>query len=929
LKTQRSQLLRADVRIAMGDEKGRVARIIVLVLWVGFTLSIASAADNSGILVTAAQIRSLTAEDAARAIPVSITGVVTLSSTKWKGRFFIEDSTGGVFVNSTKKPRPAAGDLLQVSGVSHAGGYTPDIESAQWTKLGTAPLPVARPISGGEFMSGTDDGDRVEVSGTVTSASVQGTSLELQLESGGYHFRAYPPFTHDIDPNSLVGAIVRVRGTAAVVFDASQRRLVDVTLFVPQASDLIVDEWPKTYATTNILTSTAEILSLKGNQTDEQLRVAVTGVVTVAEPNWGQSFFIQDATGGAFVNSAQNPRPIPGDLVEVRGISHLGSYAPDIISLHWTKLGTAPLPEARKVSADRLMSGAEDGQRIEISCVLRSASMWSDDRLGLDLSSGGYEFQAFVVPPFTNFDPGSLAGATVRIRGTAAASFNSLLRQMVSVSIFMPQKSDLIVDQLPSARTSDLPLIPLNATAQYRQIDSTDPRVRVKGIVTYQRPYTDIFLHDDTGGLEIKGNDTNAFAPGETVEAIGFPALKNFLPVLEDAILIREDDKIKPVEPIKVVIPDLLKGYHNSDLVSLQGKLLYRSLQRLRAVGSSDDTPDENILTLQNGDNIFNVEAPGIPEFAGLADIPIGSTLEVSGISMLQTDDVGRIVAVQVLLRDPADLQVMQLPNWWTVQRLLIVLGVLLAVSLVAITWTLTIVRKNAALQLSIGEKAKAQRELQKAHDQLETRVQERTRELKFEMGARREAEIQFKAVVAERTRLAQELHDTLLQGFAGIGLKLDALANNLPPSLADTKEQMKKILDQSDDYLTEARRTVWELRSPTLELPGNFPQALEIEDNFLRICQEAVANAVKHANPTEVEVTLDYGAGELQLWIRDNGRGFDLDGGDMTKAGHFGLVGIRERTLRLGGKLALESQRGKGTEILVTICPTPEPSPT
>jgi signal transduction histidine kinase len=104
---------------------------------------------------------------------------------------------------------------------------------------------------------------------------------------------------------------------------------------------------------------------------------------------------------------------------------------------------------------------------------------------------------------------------------------------------------------------------------------------------------------------------------------------------------------------------------------------------------------------------------------------------------------------------------------------------------------------------------------------------------------------------------------------------------------------------------------------------------APEIEDNFLRICQEAVANAVKHANPTEVEVTLDYGAGELQLRIRDNGRGFDLDGGDMTKAGHFGLVGIRERTLRLGGKLALESQRGKGTEILVTICPTPEPSPT
>jgi PAS domain S-box-containing protein len=204
-------------------------------------------------------------------------------------------------------------------------------------------------------------------------------------------------------------------------------------------------------------------------------------------------------------------------------------------------------------------------------------------------------------------------------------------------------------------------------------------------------------------------------------------------------------------------------------------------------------------------------------------------------------------------------------------------------------------------------------------------------------------------ATMAERNRVAQELHDTLLQGFTGIGLKLDAITNSLPPSLASTKEQLQKILERSDEYLTEARRSVWQLRSPSLESSGSFREALkkvseralqgtgiplhfvssgvafrlalDIEDNFLRICEEAVTNAVKHANPTEVEVLLDCTDRKLRLGIRDNGHGFDLDGPDAKKAGHFGLTGIRERTKRLTGNLSLSSQPGQGTEILVTVC--------
>jgi len=258
------------------------------------------------------------------------------------------------------------------------------------------------------------------------------------------------------------------------------------------------------------------------------------------------------------------------------------------------------------------------------------------------------------------------------------------------------------------------------------------------------------------------------------------------------------------------------------------------------------------------------------------------------------------------------------------------------------------ILRKNSALKSSIAEKLMAQAELQKAHDQLERRVHERTKELYFEMSARKEAEVRVAAIVEERKRIAQELHDTLLQGFTGIGLKLEALASALPESLSPTKEQLEAILEKSDEYMTETRRSVWKLRSPSLEKHGDFPTALmrvseraiegsgarlnfsvdgslrntdqEVESNLLRICEEAVANAVKHAHPTEVEVKLQCAPSELQLRIRDNGCGFNPTGRDGAKTGHFGLVGIRERAKSVAGNLSLKSQPGQGTEIVVRL---------
>src|SRR6266403_3590419 len=289
-------------------------------------------------------------------------------------------------------------------------------------------------------------------------------------------------------------------------------------------------------ATNQVLTNVAAIMSLTHDQATQSIRISITGVVTLAEPPWGGLFFVQDSTGGVFVNNT-NTRPAVGDVVQVTGVSHPGGFAPDIYWPKWNKLGTAPLPEPKQVSVERLMSGAEDGNRVEVSGVVRFARK-EGELLLLELAAGGYRFRAHPRAS-TNLVANSLIGATVRVRGTAAASFSRELRQIIGVNLYMPHESDLIIEHLPSTPISELPLVSLRGILQYHQNESDELRIRVRGVVTYQRPGEDIFLQDENDGLQVRSRETNAFTPGEIVEAVGFPVMERNLPILQDATMLR------------------------------------------------------------------------------------------------------------------------------------------------------------------------------------------------------------------------------------------------------------------------------------------------------------------------------------------------------------------------------------------------------
>ena len=202
-------------------------------------------------------------------------------------------------------------------------------------------------------------------------------------------------------------------------------------------------------------------------------------------------------------------------------------------------------------------------------------------------------------------------------------------------------------------------------------------------------------------------------------------------------------------------------------------------------------------------------------------------------------------------------------------------------------------------------------------------------------------AEREFKAVLGERNRIAREIHDTLAQGYVGISVQLEVLAELLRHRKVEAAtEQLDTTRAHVREGLAEARQSIWALRSQDTSentLPVHLRRVTEkangrrLEANFnvygayrplppgtereiLRIAQEAVHNVEKHAAAKHLSVRLEYGAAEVSLEVRDDGRGFVAR--EDAEPGHYGFTGMRERAMSIGGTLEVTSELGQGTSV-------------
>lgn len=209
--------------------------------------------------------------------------------------------------------------------------------------------------------------------------------------------------------------------------------------------------------------------------------------------------------------------------------------------------------------------------------------------------------------------------------------------------------------------------------------------------------------------------------------------------------------------------------------------------------------------------------------------------------------------------------------------------------------------------------------------------------------------DLQFQERLAERTRIAQELHDTLLQGFLSASMQLHLAADELPADSA-AKPRLSRVLQLMGQVIDEGRNAVRGLRAPASQEtgPDDLEQALSrvpqelghteaagfrvlvegrprplhpvIRDEVYRIGREALVNAFRHSGAAAIEVEIEYAARALRLLVRDDGHGIDPQVLKAGRDGHWGLSGMRERAERMGARLKVWSRAGAGTEVELSV---------
>ena len=209
-----------------------------------------------------------------------------------------------------------------------------------------------------------------------------------------------------------------------------------------------------------------------------------------------------------------------------------------------------------------------------------------------------------------------------------------------------------------------------------------------------------------------------------------------------------------------------------------------------------------------------------------------------------------------------------------------------------------------------------------------------------------RQMNMRFEERLAERTRIAQELHDTILQSVTSVSMQLH-LATNKIPEESSAKPALARVLLLMRNVIEEGRRAVGGLRlthsgsldlgdafsrvQQELELPNEIPFRVAvrgaacplhpiIRDEIYAIGREALTNAFRHARGSAIEVEIEYGFDRLRLLVRDNGCGIDPEVAQSGREGHWGLPGMQERAQRIGARLRLMSRPRAGTEVELSV---------
>lgn len=392
-----------------------------------------------------------------------------------------------------------------------------------------------------------------------------------------------------------------------------------------------------------------------------------------------------------------------------------------------------------------------------------------------------------------------------------------------------------------------------------------------------------LFLQDATGGVAVQDHYNPKIRIGDEVQATGRVHPETFGAVLVDAQvqLLWSGD---PVPPLSVTASQASLGSYDSQFVEMKGVLSLRPSQ------SNGSTTFE----LQSDEQSFLGILEPLQSNARLPSFSPGSLLDLRGVCVTGRSYTSGRVPFAIIIRSADDIKLIAGPSWWSGIRLFAIIATGAILVLLALL--------------------------------LYSRI-ERWR---------------MKAVIEERVRLAHEMHDTLAQSFAGIGFQLQAVASEVHDVNSSLHRHILLAQELVRSSHEDARRDIFTLRPRSDQTAGVLaalafsvkklirndsiqtrfdytgeprPIPPRLSDALLRIGEEAIANAIQHAKPKQIAITLAYDRKNVMLRIQDDGVGFDMT--ERTQS--YGILGMQRRARTVGATLSVKSAKGSGCTILVS----------
>ncbi|HZZ38591.1 MAG TPA: diguanylate cyclase, partial [Acidobacteriaceae bacterium] len=372
-------------------------------------------------LTTVIAVRDLSAAQAAQALPVNVTGVVTYVDSK-RPQLFLQDATGGIYVKySGDYPELAMGKRASLTGITNAGDYAPVIVAPKIRITGNAPLPTPQAVTLEKSASGSLDSRYVAIEGVVHPMKAREASAHSALtfdiftSVGQVHVYTSPLFPGLEQSRSLEDARVRIRGVFGTVFN-SRRQLVGYQLLVEQRSDVDVLEPGASNPFAAQVTPIGSLLRYSP-QAHFGHRVKIEGTVTLA----GRDFlYLQDATDGVEIRGDASAFRA-GDRVDAIGYPTLaGRYSPVITDAEFRLLGHAGAAVPKKVTAESVLQGHQDSMLVTLEGRLLT-SLKTSTRESLVLQSGMRTFTAQLDTSDQGLNPLPLKeGSVLRLTGVVS-----------------------------------------------------------------------------------------------------------------------------------------------------------------------------------------------------------------------------------------------------------------------------------------------------------------------------------------------------------------------------------------------------------------------------------------------------------------------------------------------------------------------------